>query len=221
MLLLHITDAEGAFNIGGTATLVGDPPDIIIASRGNLSFNDFLVHLAPLVVLLIVVFCLIRRWLFRSAFHYDPELAAEDMELEEREAIIDRRLLAQGLTVLAIVVATFVLHPVLHYEPSVVALLGAGLLVAATKVTTEDAPIVSDLVQDYPGDEGQVLWWALALGADLGGSATAIGASANVVLGIAARNGTPISFWQFTRYGLVVTFVTVTLATPYLWLRYL
>ncbi len=282
-----------ASNIGGTATLVGDPPNIIIASRGGLSFNDFLVHLAPLVVVLIVVFCLLCRWLFRSAFRYDPDRAAEVMALEEREAITDRRLLAQGLGVLAIVIAAFVLHPVLHYEPSVVALLGAGLLVAATRVTTEEAlsevewptlvffgslfvmvgglvetgvigdiskaaadategrlgvatmlllwasavlsaivdnipyvatmsPIVADLVQQHPGDQGHVLWWALALGADLGGNATAIGASANVVvLGIAARNGTPISFWRFTRYGLVVTFVTVALATPYLWLRYL
>jgi Na+/H+ antiporter NhaD/arsenite permease-like protein len=59
------------------------------------------------------------------------------------------------------------------------------------------------------------------LGADLGGNATAVGASANVVvLGIAARSGYPISFWQFTRYGLVVTAVTVTLAWPYLYFRY-
>ncbi|MEV3920625.1 ArsB/NhaD family transporter [Actinomadura coerulea] len=282
-----------ASNIGGTATLVGDPPNIIIASRGGLSFNDFLVHLAPLVVVLVVVFCALCRWLFRSAFRYDPDLAAEVMELKEREAITDRRLLAQGLAVLAVVIAAFVLHPVLHYEPSVVALLGAGLLVAATRVTTEEAlsevewptlvffaglfvmvgglvetgvigeisraaadatdgrlgvaamlllwasaglsaivdnipyvatmsPIVSDLVQQHPGTDGHVLWWALALGADLGGNATAVGASANVVvLGIAARNGTPISFWRFTRYGIVVTLVTVALATPYLWLRYL
>ncbi|GGQ06419.1 anion transporter [Actinomadura coerulea] len=282
-----------ASNIGGTATLVGDPPNIIIASRGGLSFNDFLVHLAPLVVVLVIVFCALCRWLFRSAFRYDPELAAEVMELKEREAITDRRLLAQGLAVLAVVIAAFVLHPVLHYEPSVVALLGAGLLVAATRVTTEEAlsevewptlvffaglfvmvgglvetgvigeisraaadatdgrigvaamlllwasaglsaivdnipyvatmsPIVSDLVQQHPGTDGHVLWWALALGADLGGNATAVGASANVVvLGIAARNGTPISFWRFTRYGIVVTLVTVALATPYLWLRYL
>ena len=67
-----------------------------------------------------------------------------------------------------------------------------------------------------------MLWWALALGADLGGNATAIGASANVVvLGIAERNRPPITFWQFTRYGLVVTAVTVALCVPYLWLRYL
>ena len=282
-----------ASNIGGTATLVGDPPNIIIASRGGLSFNDFLVHLAPLVVVIMVVFCLLCRVLFRSAFRYDPERAADVMALNEREAITDRRLLAQSLAVLGVVIAAFVLHPVLHYEPSVVALLGAGLLVAATKVTTEQAldevewptlvffaglfvmvgglvetgviesvseaaadategrlgfaamlllwasaglsaivdnipyvatmsPIVADLVQQQPGDAGQVLWWALALGADLGGNATAIGASANVVvLGIAARNGAPISFWTFTKYGLVVTVITIALSTPYLWLRYL
>ena len=66
-----------------------------------------------------------------------------------------------------------------------------------------------------------MLWWSLALGADLGGNATAVGASANVVaLGLAERNGTPISFWQFTRYGLIVTAMSGVLAVPYLWLRY-
>jgi Na+/H+ antiporter NhaD/arsenite permease-like protein len=283
-----------ASNIGGAATLVGDPPNIIIASRGGLTFNDFLVHMAPLIVVLMVVFVGLCRVLFRDSFRYDPELAAEIMTLNEREAIADRRLLWQSLAVLAIVTAAFVLHPVLHYEPSVVALLGAGVLVAVTKVTTEDAlrevewptlvffaglfvmvgalvetgvigriseaateathgqlglatmvllwasaglsaivdnipyvatmsPIVADLVQANGGNgPAKVLWWALAIGADLGGNATAVGAAANVViLGIAARNGTPISFWQFTKYGLVVTFATVALATPYLWLRYL
>ncbi|MEU1722030.1 ArsB/NhaD family transporter [Nonomuraea sp. NPDC005692] len=283
-----------ASNIGGTATLVGDPPNIIIASRGGLTFNDFLAHLAPLIVVLIVVFIGLCRVMFRRSFIYDPELAAEIMTLDEREAIADRRLLWQSLTVLAVVMAAFVLHPVLHYEPSVVALLGAGVLVALTKVTTEEAiaevewptlvffaglfvmvgalvetgviaqvsqaaaqathgqlglttmvllwasaglsaivdnipyvatmsPIVADLVQANGGEgPAQVLWWALALGADLGGNATAVGAAANVViLGIAARNGTPISFWQFTKYGLIVTVTTVALATPYLWLRYL
>ncbi|QFY13185.1 hypothetical protein GBF35_47390 [Nonomuraea phyllanthi] len=283
-----------ASNIGGAATLVGDPPNIIIASRGGLTFNDFLAHMAPLIVVLVVVFALLCRWLFRKSFRYDPERAAEIMALNEREAIADHRLLRQSLAVLALVVAAFVLHPVLHYEPSVVALLGAGVLVAATKVTTEEAirevewptlvffaglfvmvgslvetgvidqvsqaaaqathgrlglttmlllwvstglsaivdnipyvatmsPIVADLVQANGGDgPAQVLWWALAIGADLGGNATAVGAAANVViLGIAARNGTPISFWQFTKYGVVVTFVTVALSVPYLWLRYL
>jgi Na+/H+ antiporter NhaD/arsenite permease-like protein len=280
-----------ASNIGGAATLVGDPPNIIIASRGGLTFNDFLVHMAPLIIVLVAVFVGLCRWLFRKTFTYDPERAAEIMMLNEREAIADRRLLWQSLAVLALVMAAFVLHPVLHYEPSIVALLGAGVLVAATKVTTEDAiaevewptlvffmglfvmvgalvetgvirqisqaaadvtqgqlalttmlllwvstglsavidnipyvatmsPVVADLVHANGG--AQVLWWALAIGADLGGNATAVGAAANVVIiGIAARNGTPISFWQFTRYGIVVTLVTVALSVPYLWLRYL
>jgi Na+/H+ antiporter NhaD/arsenite permease-like protein len=84
------------------------------------------------------------------------------------------------------------------------------------------SPVVAELVQAEGASRGQVLWWALALGADLGGNATAIGASANVVvLGLAERGGRRISFWEFTKYGLVVTAVTIALAVPYLWLRYL
>ncbi|WP_405609726.1 SLC13 family permease [Streptomyces sp. NBC_00076] len=281
-----------ASNIGGIATLVGDPPNIIIASRAGLTFNDFLVHLAPLAAILVVVLVALCRFLFRKSFVYDEARAEEVMALEEREAIKDPRMLVQGLVVLALVVVGFVLHPVLHYEPSVVALLGAGLLIAVSAVETGEvlgevewptlaffaglfimigglietgvvgevsksladaigdnelggsmlllsasavlsgivdnipyvatmAPITSDLVQSM-GDSGDhVMWWALAIGADLGGNATAIGASANVVvLGIAERNRQPISFWQFTKYGLVVTVVTVALSAGYVWLRY-
>jgi Na+/H+ antiporter NhaD/arsenite permease-like protein len=80
---------------------------------------------------------------------------------------------------------------------------------------------VASLVEEQ-GSDGLVLWWSLALGADLGGNATAIGASANVVaLGLAERAGHRIGFWEFTKYGLVVTVVTVSLCVPYIWLRYL
>jgi Na+/H+ antiporter NhaD/arsenite permease-like protein len=84
------------------------------------------------------------------------------------------------------------------------------------------SPLVADIVHLHSGSGSEnVLWWALALGADLGGNATAVGASANVVvLGIAARAGHRISFWEFTKYGLVVTVVTVGISMPYLWLRY-
>jgi Na+/H+ antiporter NhaD/arsenite permease-like protein len=84
------------------------------------------------------------------------------------------------------------------------------------------SPLVQDLVAATPDPtQGEALWWSLALGADLGGNATAVGASANVVvLGIAARNRQPISFWEFTRYGLVVATVTIVLTWPYVWLRY-
>jgi Na+/H+ antiporter NhaD/arsenite permease-like protein len=282
-----------ASNIGGTATLVGDPPNIIIASRGGLSYNDFLVHLAPLVVLLLVVFVGLCRWLFRSAFHYQPERAAAVMALQERDAIRDRRLLVVSLIVLTAVTVAFVLHTVLHLQPSVVALVGGLVLLAASRLKAEQvakdvewptlvffaglfvmvgalvatgvidklavaaveategrlllasmvllwasaalsalvdnipyvasmSPVVAELVQANGGkDVAQVLWWSLALGADLGGNATAVGASANVVvLGIAERRGRHISFWEFTKYGLIVAVVTVGVSMPYLWLRY-
>jgi Na+/H+ antiporter NhaD/arsenite permease-like protein len=281
-----------ASNIGGAATLVGDPPNIIIANRADLTFNDFLVHMAPWVVVLMVVYCLMCRWLFRSAFVYDPERAEAVMALNEREAIKDKPLLVKSMAVLGLVVAAFVLHPILHYEPSVVALLGAGLLILFTDATTENAladvewptlvffaglfvmvgslvetgvigdlskaiadatggelapaamlllggsavlsaivdnipyvatmsPVVVELVHGH-GEAGQGLWWSLAFGADLGGNATAIGASANVVmLGLAERAGHRIGFWEFTKYGLVVTVVTIGLTVPYIALRYL
>jgi Na+/H+ antiporter NhaD/arsenite permease-like protein len=83
------------------------------------------------------------------------------------------------------------------------------------------SPVVAELVNAGGGDSAQVLWWSLAMGADLGGNATAVGASANVViLGLAERDGRRISFWEFTKYGLVVTIVTIAVCMPYLWLRY-
>ncbi|HMG29653.1 MAG TPA: ArsB/NhaD family transporter [Jiangellaceae bacterium] len=282
-----------ASNIGGTATLIGDPPNIIIASRADLSFNDFLVNLAPFVVVAFAVFLVLARWLFRRSFTYDPERARAVMEMDERRAIRDPALLRRSLVVLGLVMLGFVLHSALHLEPSIIALLGAGLLVVVSRTPTAEyldevewptlvffmglfvmvgalvnvgvigalgeaaiqavgddyfraatgllfgsavlsgivdnipyvasmAPLVSDLVEAGGGAAGaDALWWALALGADLGGNATAVGASANVVvIGIAARNGYPISFWQFTRYGLIVTAVTVALAWPYLYLRF-
>ena len=282
-----------ASNIGGMATLVGDPPNIIIASRANLSFNDFLIHLAPLAVVLLVVFVGMCRVLFRKAFVYDKDRVASVMALRERDAIRDTRLLVVSLVVLALVLGAFVLHTVLHLEPAVVAIVGGLVLLAVSRLNAEEvakdvewptlvffaglfvmvgalvatgvigqvaeaatsaiggrllaasmvllwasavlsaivdnipyvatmAPIVSELVQSSgDGADTQVLWWSLALGADLGGNATAIGASANVVmLGLAERAGRKISFWEFTKYGLVVAFVTVAISMPYLWLRY-
>ncbi len=281
-----------ASNIGGAATLIGDPPNIIIASRGNLTFNDFLVHMAPAALLTLLVLIPACRWLFRDALTYDPDLVAEVMALSEREAIRDRTLLLQSLAVLVLVMAGFVLHPLLHFEPSIVALLGAGLLVLISRATVEDAladvewetlvffmglfvmvgalvetgvisgfatwlgevtggnmlvtavalllvsmmlsglvdnipyvatmaPVVASLSASAPGGHDNVLWWALALGADFGGNATAVGASANVVmLGLARRYGAPISFWEFTKYGIVITILSAAVTLPYILLRY-
>jgi anion transporter len=282
-----------ASNIGGTATLIGDPPNIIIASRAGLSFNDFLVHLAPIALIALVVFTLVLPWLFRGSFTADPARAAEVMALNEREAIQDTGLLIKCGVVLTAVFTAFVLHSALHVEPSVVALLGAGVLVLISRSRPKDylasvewetllffaglfimvgamvhtgiigdlagvvtdatggdaltavmlilfvsallsgiidnipyvatmSPLVLDLSKTIADPvQAEALWWSLALGADFGGNLTAVGASANVVvIGIAKRHGTPISFWEFTRKGAVVTLITIALAAPYLWLRY-
>ncbi|MEB3983209.1 ArsB/NhaD family transporter [Mycobacterium sp. 663a-19] len=282
-----------AANIGGAATLVGDPPNIIIASRAGLTFNDFLVHLAPIVLLVMAVFVALLPLLFRGSFAVDSERVAEVMSLDEGEALRNRRLLAKCGVVLLLVFASFIAHPVLHLQPSIVALLGAGVLIvisglersdylssvewetllffaglfimvgalvktgvidkvahAATEFTGGNetlavflilgisapvsgiidnipyvatmAPIVTELTAAMPGHVNpDSLWWALALGADFGGNLTAVGASANVVmLGIARRVGEPISFWEFTRKGIVVTVISLGLAAIYLWLRY-
>ncbi|MGB8501717.1 ArsB/NhaD family transporter [Mycobacterium sp.] len=282
-----------ASNIGGAATLVGDPPNIIIASRAGLSFNDFLAHMTPIVILVMVVFLGMLPRLFRGSFGVDAERVADVMSLNEREAIRDSRLLIKCGVVLVAVFAAFVTHSVLHIAPSIVALLGAGILVlisrlersdylssvewetllffaglfimvgalvktgvidqlarAATEVTGGNAlltvmlilgvsapvsgiidnipyvatmtPIVSELAANMPNlAHPDVLWWALALGADFGGNLTAVGASANVVmLGIARRSNHPISFWEFTRKGAVITAVSIAISAIYLWLRY-
>ena len=95
----------------------------------RLGFNDFLANLAPIIVVMLIAFVALSRFLFRKDFTADPEQVAQVMQLDEREAIQDRSLLIRSLIVLALVLAAFTLHGVLHLEPSVVALLGAGLLV--------------------------------------------------------------------------------------------
>jgi Na+/H+ antiporter NhaD/arsenite permease-like protein len=283
-----------ASNIGGTATLVGDPPNIIIASKAGLTFNDFLIHLAPIVIIVMAVLIVMLPRLFPGAFTVDPERVADVMSLEEKEAIRDRGLLIKCGVVLVAVFGAFVSHSALHMDPSVVAMLGAGILVVlsrlehsdylssvewdtllffaglfimvgalvktgivkqlanvaitatggktlvATMVILAASLVISGIVNNVPyaatmtpivGDlapalvdhiNPDVLWWSLALGTDFGGNLTAVGASANVVvLGIAARSDNPISFWEFTRKGIVVTAMSFVLSAAYLWLRYI
>ncbi|TCC49058.1 hypothetical protein E0H75_21180 [Kribbella capetownensis] len=282
-----------ASNIGGAATLIGDPPNIIIASRSGLTFNDFLVHMTPLVVIELAVFTLVLPRLFRGSFAVDPERVDDVMRLNEREAIADKVLLIKCGAVLVLVFAGFIGRSLFGVAPSVVALLGAGLLVLISGVKTRDymgsvewqtllffaglfvmvgalvktgvisrladavgaategrallatmlilvvSAVLSGIVDNIPyvatmspvvleltktvadPSQANALWWALAIGADFGGNATAIGASANVVvIGLALRAGYPISFWEFTRKGIVITAITIAVAAPYLWLRY-
>ncbi|MET8147874.1 ArsB/NhaD family transporter [Actinoplanes sp. NPDC049668] len=282
-----------ASNIGGAATLIGDPPNIIIGSRAGLTFGDFLVHMAPIVTVVFVVFVLMTRFLFRRSFQYNPERVEAVMALKERRAITNPAMLRRCLAVMALVITGFSLHAVLHLDASIIALLGAGVMLLVTGVDFNETmrevewqtlvffsglfvmvaglvhtgvietigtwavdafgsnyflaatvllfgsavvgaffdnipyvatmtPIVEEVAAAAPDPEtGRALWWSFALGADFGGNGTAVAASANVVaLGMAARTKHKITFWEFTKYGIIVTLFSSVLAWINVWLRY-
>jgi Na+/H+ antiporter NhaD/arsenite permease-like protein len=284
-----------ASNIGGTATLIGDPPNIIIASEADLSFVDFLANLAPVILLILAVFLVMVFFLFRRQVQTHPELEHRIMELDESEVLTDRGLLHKSLVILALVIVGFLLHGAFDYEPATVALAGATALIivgrqhpreallevdwptifffvglfmvvggvehaglledigkkmadasgdslsAATMLTLWPGAILSGIVDNIPftaamipvvdevsqqlkvgGSGSNPLWWALALGAGLGGNFTIVAASANVyVIGVAERAGYKVTFVQFLRYSVLVTMVSLVIATVYVWLRYL
>jgi Na+/H+ antiporter NhaD/arsenite permease-like protein len=117
-----------ASNIGGTATLIGDPPNIMIASKARLDFMDFVYHLTPAVIVIMVAFLIIVRIVFRKQLKTREELKKRIMDMDEREAIKDPIMLKKSLFVLAIVLIGFIIHGLLHYEPATIALFGAALL---------------------------------------------------------------------------------------------
>lgn len=282
-----------AANIGGTSTLIGDPPNIIIASRAGLSFNDFLVHSLPLTIVLLAGLVLLARWLFRHHLAAPVDVRGRLGDIRPRDAITNMRMLVRCLIVLALTMVAFGLHTVLHLDASIVAMMGAGATVLVSRTSPEEfleevewgtlaffmalfvlvgslvkvgvigelgqlaaeamgdrellgatallfgsavigafvdnipyttamVPIVEDMVAATPSSGAESpLWWAFVFGADLGGNTTAVAAGANVVvLGIAAKAGEPISFWEFTKYGVVVTVASLAVAWLYVYLRY-
>ncbi len=279
-----------ASNIGGASTLIGDPPNILIGSAAGLDFADFLVHMAPLSALLLSLYLVAARWLFRGQLAVDPEARESLLALDERQMITNPRLLRNSLIVLGLTLVGFVLHSALHLEPATVALTGAitlmivaredpheilrevewptlfffiglfmlvagvieiGLIGAVADAITSltggalgpttilvmwASAVLSGVIDNIPytatmipvvaqlsaGHESDALWWGLAIGADLGGNATIIGASANVILAsMAEREGHRVSFGSFLRFGLPVTIGSMLIATVYVWLRYL
>ncbi len=286
-----------ASNIGGTATLIGDPPNIIIGSGAGLSFNDFIINLGPIVVVIFVVALFFLRYVFRSHLSQKPENIEEVLAMDEWEQIKDPVLLKKSLGVLGFVIVLFFLHSALHLEPSTVALLGAALLLIITMEHPDRAlhqvewgvllffaglfvivkgveeagliekvallaveltggnlvvamfvilwvsAIASAIIDNIPFTatmvplvnsmssspelaaqisqlDGNPLWWALSLGACLGGNGTLIGASANVVVaGISERMGYPISFREFLKYGAPLTFITVFISGILLYVK--
>jgi Na+/H+ antiporter NhaD/arsenite permease-like protein len=283
-----------ASNIGGTATLIGDPPNIIIGSRGELSFNDFLFHLTPGVIIIAVIFVITALFTLKKYLHVPEAVRARVIEACPEKAIRDAKKMKRSLTVFAFIFIGFFTHHRLGVPPGVIALAGMGvmLMVCYTKseamlrhvewdailffiglfiiigalehqgaidllansllklcgdnmlVTTLVVlwgsallsavldnipfvivmmPMIQTMLADsnLPTTGDHPLFWALALGACLGGNGTIIGASANVVVSkIGERNGYHITFLNFMKWGFPFMIQSVLIATVYLWVRY-
>lgn len=300
-----------ASNIGGAATLVGDPPNIMIASKADLGYLDFLGVLGPVILIIMALFLAGLWWAFGRHLTVAPHLKESMMALRALDAVRDRTLMVRCVWLLGAVNIAFSLHGWLHLEPATIALLGASLFMlvghprASARQDTAELqylaevewktifffiglfiligglvkvgvigtlaaqlvewtrgnvagttfmvlwgsailsaivdnipyvaamnPLIVDLarslhpdVTDYTQLVHQPdilpLWWALALGACLGGNGTLIGASANVVIAdLARRAGHPLTFWQFLKLGLPVMIGSMAVSHVYLWLRF-
>jgi Na+/H+ antiporter NhaD/arsenite permease-like protein len=277
-----------ASNIGGTATLIGDPPNILIAGHTGLSFAAFIGNLAPIVVITMAVVLPGLYLVFRRRLQIAPEARARMLELDATRSIEDPAEARRTVPILVLTIVVFFVHKPLHLEPATVALAGAALMLLVTRQKLEQAlagiewptlfflmglfvmvgalehvgalaevadgiasltggervaelmgilwasAIGSGIVDNIPftaamipvvdslgGLEDDAYWWALALGACFGGNATIVAAAANVAAsGMSARAGHPIGFVAFLKYGLVVTFVSLVLATAYVMVRY-
>lgn len=280
-----------ASNVGGTATLIGDPPNILIGTAANLDFGAFLVNLGPVALAGFAFLLVLLRVLFRGSLAVDAATRDAVLALDEREVISDAPLMRRALIVLCGTILGFLVLPAFGIGSATVALLGATVMLLVGRIepgevlreiewptlfffiglfllvagiveagiidgladrvfeVTAGHPtattlgvlwlsgLASAIVDNIPytatmiplvqglGERGVAtdpLWWALALGADFGGNATIIGASANVVVAnVAARAGHPIGFGFFFRYGLPLTIGLLLLSSGYLVVRYL
>jgi len=128
-----------ASNIGGTATLIGDPPNILIGSAAGLNFADFLVNLAPVTVVVFLAFVVIMALAFRGRLEVPQHRREAALEMTEASAITDRPLLLRGLAVLGVTLIGFLFHSALGLEAATVALLGATVLMLIARIDPHDA----------------------------------------------------------------------------------
>lgn len=282
-----------ASNIGGTATLIGDPPNIIIGSAAKFSFMDFINELTVIVCLIMIVIVSLMVFWFRKHLHATEENMAKVANLDNTKTITDKALMIRSLFVLFLVILGFVTHDITHIETCVCAMAGASILLLFEKpheilhdvewntifffiglfiiiggfeaaggiklmaewlinithglqtvasmvilwgsgilsgiidnipYTATMAPMLEEITATHPDgmDFTYPLWWALSLGACLGGNMTIIGAAANVIVSeTSAAAGYPIKFMEYLKYGVVVTFISLAMSTAYIWLKYL
>ncbi len=276
-----------ASNIGGTATLIGDPPNIMIASAAGLGFMDFIYNVAPVIIVIFIVTVWLLKMIYGKKLHTSEENKARLMQMNPIDAIIDRKLMNKCLIVIAVVILGFMLHQAAALEPAAIALTGAAFLLLLTREDPEDilqtvewatlfffiglfilvgglekvgiiedmargavaithgnlqastililwlSAIASAFIDNIPfvatfiplikemGTIGHMnimpLWWALSLGACLGGNGTIIGASANVIVsGMAAREGHPMTFLHYMKVAFPLMLVSIVISTAYL-----
>jgi len=279
-----------ASNIGGTATLIGDPPNIMIGSAAGFSFVDFLINNGIPIVFILAATILLLRFIYGRKLKVDDTARRHIMRLDENKSIKDAALMKKSIVMIVLVAAAFVLHGQIGVESSVVALLAGGIMFIIGKQDVEDIiydvewptiifflglfvivggmvetgiisklayllinatsghpvitmlillwcsaiassfldniPFVATLiplvtVMEQGGVDVYPLWWAISLGACLGGNGSLIGASANVVISsISGKNGHPITFAEFTKVGFPIMMFTTVLAMVYLLIRF-
>jgi len=274
-------------NIGGTATLIGDPPNIMIGSATGLGFTDFLFNLGPVVLVIFIATILILKHTGGNDFNTAEEKKKKIMAFDENLAIKDFVLLKKSLFVLAMTIIGFMLHQSLGYESATIALLGASLLLVISQIDPEEvlleiewptifffvalfilvgglqevgvidflalkllavtngnlfattmfilwgSAIASAFLDNIPFVATMIpliksiaviaslnvtpLWWALALGACLGGNGTLIGASANVIVGgMLEKHGYKLSFAKYMKSGFPIMLVSISISSVYL-----
>ena len=279
-----------ASNIGGTATLIGDPPNIMIGSAAGYSFFDFILYDAPAVAIILVAILGVFYALYGRKMNVDDEHKARIMELDEHAQIKNRRLLKQSVVMTALVVVGFMAHGALGLESCIIALGAAGIIMLISGESIEEAlsnvewttlsffaglfvivgalaetgvigmlanglidatggnvfitmlvlligsAVISSFLDNIPfvatmipillamestGMDVTPLWWAVSLGACLGGNGTLIGASANVVLSdISKKHGYEITFAKFFKTGFPIMLLTILIAGVYLVVRF-
>ncbi len=280
-----------ASNIGGTATLIGDPPNIIIGSAAGLSFTDFIKVLTPVIAIILFFVIAFLTFIFKKELVTTEEKMREIINIDNSKTITDKNLMIRSIIVLGLVILGFVTHDITHIETCIAAMAGASILLLFEKPTnilkdvewntifffiglfiiiggveasggiklmaeyilkitqgSQQATsmlilwasgIISGIIDNIPytatmspmlveiqksmgADYTVPLWWCLSLGACLGGNMTMIGAAANVIVSEnSAKQGYPIRFMQFMKYGAVVVGISLAVSAAYIYLVFL
>ena len=255
-----------ASNIGGTATLIGDPPNIMIGSAAGLSFVDFIENTGLVVIIILAVMLVCFRIMYGKQLGVDAEKTKLIMELDESKTIKDHALMVKSLVLIAAVmliigkqdaediianvewstieffIGLFIVVGGMQ-ETGVINMLAQALmdvthgdvfitmllllwLSAIFSAFLDNIPFVATLIpmiltMGQSGTDIAPLWWAISLGACLGGNGSLIGASANVVLsGISNKNGYPITFMSYLKVGFPLMILSIIISTGFLLIRY-